>query len=163
MKALLPILILAACSTTPRAVTDPIREFDQGHDTVVIGSASGSNTTVPGDERDVPGLIQKSVAPDTSKAIANYVSVQRVDDEFVYLDGRRLRMRPVVPDQPTSEKLGFALQKGRDREAMMMRMRVACSGGFEVCFGGAVYLFYEEKDHQGHCFGSWYVTEASCK
>lgn len=166
MKALFPILILTACSMSPKAVTDQLHEFDGSHDTIVVGSGSTSLDGMANQqsgERDAAVPTHKRAGQDTSKAIANFVSVQRAGDVFVYLDGRRLRGQALVPDQPTAEKLAFALQEGRDRESMMMRMRVACSGGFEVCLDGIAYLYYEEKDQHGHCSASWYVTEASCK
>jgi hypothetical protein len=165
MKTILPILILASCSTSPRVLTEPSRESGGVHDTVGAGVGVvflDEDTKEQSDEADA-GPIHKIGARDTSEAIANFVSVRRVGDEFVYNDGRRRRVVPVTPDRLTSERLGFALQKGRDRDSMMMRMRVACTGGFEVCLNDTAYLYYEETDKQGHCSGSWYATETFCK
>ncbi len=80
-----------------------------------------------------------------------------------YADGRTVNISGPATDQSLINTLNDLLGKARDDERKKMKSEPACTGGYETCQDGWLYIYYMIESGDGNCTGQWYKTGQECK
>lgn len=165
LGCLTPMIFLGACTPSHRATG----ANDSGRETVAGQSAGEVTSFSPAEDVDEVRLSKESalgeLGQDSTRAsaiTAHHVSVRKESDMFVYAQGERVPGTSLPVDERVVSRLERALYKAREIESKSMRIRIDCSGGYEVCLDTVRYLYYEEKNAAGHCSGAWFVLAGTC-
>ncbi len=87
----------------------------------------------------------------------------RANEVFRYIDGHTVVAKEKVVDQGILAPLNELLSKQKEKSNEFQNEWSVCSGGFEACQGGRLYIYFMERDQNGACTGAWYLTDQECK
>lgn len=91
------------------------------------------------------------------------VDVTRENNQFKYADGRTVIITGSPKDQTVISALNDLLNKAKDDERKKLNSEPACSGGYETCQEGWLYIYYMVRSSDGSCGGEWFKTGQECK
>jgi hypothetical protein len=92
-----------------------------------------------------------------------FANVTRVNDVFRYPDGHTITVKEKVSDQGILVPLNELLSRQKEKNNEVQNELNVCSGGFEACQEGRLYIYFMERDQNGACSGAWYRTDQECK
>ena len=93
---------------------------------------------------------------------AERVNVVKVGDVFRYQDQSSRTALAVIKDPDVVSRLDAIVEQQKNKDNDAMDFFNGCSGGFETCIDGQMYLQYMVKDG-GTCTRTWYLVDRNCK
>jgi flagellar biosynthesis component FlhA len=91
------------------------------------------------------------------------VQITKDGNQIKYADGQTVTLSGTVVDRSLVNTLNDLLAKARDDERKKMNAEPACTGGYETCQDGWLYIYYMIESGNGNCDGQWYKIDQECK